>query len=256
MRNARSFTLLCAALSLLTACSTSPKPNPDLDIVLESPPLDSTETFRPATPDSAIHLKEGRYPNLFSPDSYAVWVNEDVIALKRAQAVEAGEEVDDQMDVTLALVDANYIVFECHVESAFPDSSIAYDMVGLRNVDVYLETPDGSRVRPIQRILGGTATDEPVDALTKFGRTNILVFAKRDILIRQPAIMPNAEGVRLVFAGFNSAFYFEWTAAPVILPEGEKPDSWRSKPSEIYQAGKVRFSELYQRLRVLAHMFD
>ncbi|MDP7639097.1 MAG: hypothetical protein QGG73_05210 [Candidatus Hydrogenedentes bacterium] len=115
----------CAALSIRSSCSTSPKSGAERDTNLSAPPLMPAETFKPASFNSVIHLKGGRYHKLLSPDSYAVWVSEDVVALKRAKAVETGEEVNEQMNAALALVNANYFVFECHVESAFAGQVIA-----------------------------------------------------------------------------------------------------------------------------------
>lgn len=236
--------LLMGASILAVSCRTGKGPaEPEIDdtgVALE---------FRPATRYSRIHAGSGRYPNLISPESFAVWVGPEIVALKRQKAEEDGEEIDAYLDAAAKHVGENYFVFECHIESVFPDASIAYDVVGLRAMDLYLLTPDGSRVSPIQRILGSHADEEQRMALKLFRRTNILVFPKHDILIGRPTVDHEATAVRLVVEGFNSDFYFEWRA------EGGAATDTISV-SEAYQAAKIGFTELFSKLLTLTHILD
>ena len=198
-----------------------------------------------------MHLEQGRYPNLFSSGSYALWVDQSVARAKLQKDVQEGLAVNAQLAEEAEYIHANYIVFECRLESLFPDASIAYDVIGLRNMDVYLVTPDGVRVRPIQSIMGSHADEKSQGTLKQFGRTNLLIFPKEDVLARTPTIPNETPGVRLFIDGFNSAFYFEWTAATPVDAEG-RPIAI-PEPS---QPGRLGFSALYSKLRVLAHAFQ
>ena len=71
--------------------------------------------FRPLTFVSTINLDKGRYPDLFSRDSYAVWVDPEVAALKRSEAVAAGEEIDPNLD------GARYLLGKAPLPAPLPD---------------------------------------------------------------------------------------------------------------------------------------
>ena len=58
-----------------------------------------------------------------------------------------------------------YIVIECQLETQFGDMSVAYDAIRLRGIDVYLETPNGIKVRPIQVRPYGSVQEEPVQVI-------------------------------------------------------------------------------------------
>lgn len=242
---------LCVLLlSLALSCASSRPPKAKVGKNAFPPAL-----FRPLSYHSAIHAGAGPYPNLFSPDSFAIWVGPEVAQLKRNKAIEEGEEIDPAIANSVSLIGENFFVFECHFESVFPDASIAYDAVGMRNMEMYLETPDGSKIRPIQRIIGSTAEEESREALRLYRRTNFIVFPKRDILVGAPTIEGKAPGVRLVIEGFNSSFFFEWPAAPEPLADAPKR-KWVPTPVETRSALKVGFSELYSRLRTLGRMLQ
>ena len=234
----------------LPACNTTDTPEPSTDFMLAP-----VTAFVPAAAVSPVHVGESRYPTLFSPDSYAVWVTPEVAAAKRHEEMAAGGTITPALESTASAVDEHFYVFECHVASAFPQASIGYDVVGLRNIEVYLLSPDGNKVRPAQSILGSHAdeTQVPNSAIKHFKRTNILVFPKRDIILNQPTIVPGAEGVRLVFEGFNSVFYFEWVAAP-DSPSADP--TFADKAAAAYASTKLTFTEIFASLREAAHMFD
>lgn len=235
-----------ACACLFSACKTTGTS----DEVSTIPP--GALEFRPRSSLSLMHLDQGRYPNLFSASSYALWVNEDVARAKLQKDIDAGIAVSARLAEDAEYIHANYILFECRLESLFPDASIAYDVIGLRNMDTYLMTPGGARVQPIQSILGNHADEKPQGALKEFGRTNILIFSKEDLLSEVPTIPNETPSVRLYIDGFNSAFYFEWGAAtpvdadgqPIVMPEPEQS-----------VAGRLGFSALFSKLRVLAHNF-
>lgn len=237
---------LAAILCLLAGCQSSAPPRPMVT-------LEPLQPFAPVNFDSQIHSGDSRYPNLFSRNSQAIWVSPEVTELKRTQAMADGETIEPELAATAQLVGAEYYLIECHMESLFPDASIAYDSVGFRAIDAYLITSDGIRVSPIQRILGNSATEEDVGTLKRYQRTNILVFAKRDALAQREAIAAGVPGVRLVLEGFNSSFYFEWTGKP--LEPGEDKGSWVPTPSEAAASVRMGFSELFSKVRTLGQSF-
>ncbi len=207
--------------------------------------------FRPITYVSGVQQNSGRYPDLFSKDSFAVWVGAQVAALKHAQAADANEALVDDA----AAIGRNYLVFECHMESVFADMSIAYDVVGFRGMEVYLELPDGTRIDPVQTVIGTPITEKQQGALKLFGRTNLVVFPRKDIWRGNPTVSAGAHSVRLVMAGHNSEFYFEWPEDPRPAPETTLL-TWSPSDYEAVQVMKVRFTDLYGKIRKLAHIVD
>lgn len=221
-------------------CQSTPEPEIAAEDVVAAP-----ADFRPALYTSRIHLDSGRYPNLFSPNTNAIWVEQKVAAVKLEQEAAAGVTISQSLESDARYVTENYHVFECYFESMFPDASIAYDVIGLRNLDIYLTAFDGTRIDPLQRILGSHADERARGALKEFSRTSVVVFPKYDLLTGATLIAPDAPGVRLVVEGFNSEFYFEWPALAETAQVIEEPPE-----------GKLSFSSIYSRLRVLAQDFQ
>ena len=220
----------------------------------------SDRVFVPTTFLSTIHKGETRYANLYAPDSFALWVSPEVADLKREQSVAEGMELDPDLDHAARYITDRYLVFECHLRSAFPDASIAYDVVGLRNIALYLETPEGHRIHPIQRIMDAHLEQDNEGALQVFERSNIVVFEKTDIITGAPAIDGEAARVRLVAEGFNSSFYFEWIATPPepepVFTEPAPKTRWSPTQTEAYRVAKVGFEELFTRLRRLGEYLE
>jgi len=206
--------------------------------------------FFPATFISGIQLEKGPYPQLFSPDSYAVWLGSDVTRLRRAKSLEQGEKIDPKLDAAAARVQENYLVFECCLVSMFPDMSIAYDVVGLRGITACLTAPDGRKIPPMQIVIGSSASDEPQGALRKFARTNLIIFQKKDLWSDKAAIDIEAPSTRLVLDGFGTTFRFEWATA--LAPH----EPWIPNQQEYIKALKTGFKETYTRLGQLLHTFD
>ena len=183
--------------------------------------------FIPQAPHASISLAKGTYPDLFSTASYAEW------------ATPAEGENTGMIEVM------------CCIESSFADSSIAYDVVGLRGVQVYLYTLDGKRISPARTIMGQMLEAEPRGALKIFRRTNRLLFPSD--AVRSPAAPPNAppSTMRLVLEGYDSVFYFEWAgqnALPVRPVPFYKTKAARDAKKE---AGKLR-----KRATEFGHTFD
>lgn len=236
----RALTMLCL---LIPACQTTRVPEP-----LELPPR--AVEFQPATYIAPIHLEQGRYPDLFTPTSYAVWVGPEVAALKRDKAESEGEPIAPGLDAAAADIGANYVVVECHMDSIFADMSVAYDVVGFRGIDVYVRMPDGRKVSPSQKVIGAPIEEEQRQALRLFRRTNLVIFPKRD-LRTHPGRGAATASLELVMEGYGSTFHFEWPAAPLTAVP-----PWTPTSQETAQALRLGFTSLYGKLRQLAHRFD
>ena len=206
--------------------------------------------FFPMTFVSPIQLESGSYPDLFAADSYAVWLGSDIARLRRAKSVEQGEKIDPKLDEAAGRINENYLVFECHLASMLSDMSIAYDVVGLRGMTVFLVSPGGKKASPIQTVVGSSASEEPAGALRKFARTNLIIFQKKDLWTDKASIDMAAPSARLILEGYGAAFRFEWATATV--PRGP----WIPKQEEYIKAIKAGFKETYGRLVQALHTFD
>ncbi len=243
MKRIAGVALILAVLLAPVSCRTRKPPE---EGGLEVQPAE----FRPATILSRLHFEKGNYPHLFAPSSYALWVDETVTGLRREAAVTAGESIQPDIEAEAARIAQNYLIIECHMDSVFADMSIAYDVVGYRGLSVYLSTPDGRKIPPIQTLISTSAKEEQREALKLFGRTNLVVFPKRDLWLDRPLVTSLVAPVRLVLEGYNSTFYFEWPATP---PTGTVAAPTHSEVKEVL---KVGFREFHERVRQLAHIFD
>jgi len=233
---------LLVAILVVCGCETTMKVTEE---IMEPPP---GAEFVPGTFVSTIRFDKGGNPDLFSPESFAVWLGSDVDAAKLSKLRESGKSVDVSLQNAAAQIHENFLVFECDVSSVMADMSIAYDVVGFRGMDIYLETSDGRKIKPFQMVIGSPVHEEPRGAIKRFGRENIVAFQKRDFLAKGPTVSANAPRVRLVLEGFDSRFYFEWT------PAVEPATPWTATAEEYAQAVKTDFVRIYGRLLELAHI--
>jgi hypothetical protein len=240
--------LILLIVLAVASCRTATPPEPT------DPPRGQRE-FRPAAWIAAAQFDTGQYPNLLGPDTYALWVGPQVTALKLSKAEERGESVDETLSADVRTITANFIVIECYVESIFPDMAIAYDLVGFRQADIYIEGPDGEKVRPLQTIVGTELEEEPRDALKRFARTNVVVFPRRDLWKDRPLIGQGLSEVRLVIDAYGSKYHFAWPEAPVYEMKYELQE-WVPTEQEVRQAARLGYRELYTSIRRLAHVFD
>lgn len=188
--------------------------------------------FVPQIRRAIVQSGTGRYPNLFTGASYAVWGGEvdpppvpvGMPAPEKAtgdtKSVEA--KMDTQLDSVPPIPEAQAarasgLTIECHLESEFPDRSIAYDAVGLRGMTILLKLPDGREIQPAQKTLGSDLSEIPVGALRRYGRKLTLYFSDSQFMVDNPAVNSKAPGVRLVVSGAESEFYFEWAPTPDFL---------------------------------------
>ena len=146
---------------------------------------------------------------------------------------------------------ANFNVVKCDIESVFTDTALAYDAVGFRNIEVYLQSGDGQKVLPVQRLIGADLDTESVGALKKYHRKNVLLFPKQPFPVTTPLEGAPAPGVRLVLEGYGSKFYFQW-AAQIPGEIGAPP----LKDQEWVKKGEENFQKARQKERAVLHKFD
>ena len=142
---------VCVFTFALTGCQTPQKPAPP-------PPPAAQELFEPAWYMATVQTSAGRYPDLFSGTCRAIWVDGAVAEMKKAASSAVGQP-DPGIDADAKAVTSAYIVIECQLESQFGDMSVAYDAIRLRGIDIYLETPEGVKIRPIQMRAYGTVKE-------------------------------------------------------------------------------------------------
>ncbi len=237
IQSALAVGVLIAGLSISGCQTTGHKPPPNEDPEVRAVPQ---VPFEPQFVRVPIQLGEGRYANLFAPGSYAEW-QVPIAMLKSADG-----ETTESMPAT----PTGFLIIEVHVESIFPDMSIAYDVVGFRGVDVYLQTPDGRMVRPSQRSVGTELMEIAEGALRHYGRTNRVYFPAAEANLTQPAAGPGAP-LRLVLQGYDSTYYFEWPAKPMPGPEKQ---ALADRPGT--QKLKHGYNEFTGRTKGFLHRFD
>lgn len=234
---------LCFAAGLLPSCQTRREPPPENAVA-----AGTLVPFAPLRARAPLQFETGLYPDLFTADSYALWVDTAVSLERMAEAEAAGDAPDAASTAEAEILDAAFQVIECHLDTLFPDAAIGFDAAALRGLDVYLETHDGRQIRPA-RMATGALTEGRQGALLQFSRPVLIGFARRDVPM-VPA-SANSAAVRLVIEGHGSKFYFAWTAA---LPETFAEP--RLIPPEKVAAAKMSFKSYYEKLRAWAHNFD
>ncbi|MFP6581832.1 MAG: hypothetical protein VCD00_04680 [Candidatus Hydrogenedentota bacterium] len=255
---------LVFALSMLTSCKTSQKSDMPSGII-EMPPTPIVHApFIPANFVARVHFDEGRYNNLLAPTTHAIWVDKNISEVKLAYEQESGvEPVPEEMIADAGIISDNFLILECHVETLFPDASVAYDVSSLRNLDVFLQTSEGQNIFPIQQLVLSPADEEQIGALKQFNRTNLIIFPMVDIITGEHTFPSGSGSVRLMIEGFGSSYSFNWIAQESIPSEpvvDTRPKDmadvirWRPNETETYQVLKVRFSEMYTKLRALTHL--
>ena len=251
---------------VITGCQSGPpkykeRPEDPIEPVVLEPVEQGI--FVPDNFIARVHFDEGEYTNLMAPTTHAIWVDKHMAEVKLAVDQQSGGDLTEELLANANTINENFIVIELHVETLFEDSSIAYDISSLRNMNVYLESDTGRRIYPIQNILGSSAGEEQVGALKRFNRLNILVFPNVDVITEQPTVEVGTERMQLAIEGFNSRYTFTWMgqgpAGPLPDTSAEKQDisdviTWRPNQTETYQLLKVRFTELYEKLGALTNV--
>jgi hypothetical protein len=152
-----------------------------------------------------------RYSDLLSPDSYAIWLTDEVAKIK-LESESADDATPAKMNELVSITEQlneKFLIFEVHVVSAFPDASIAYDVTGFRHVDVSLAGEGGSTYAPLQVIIGPLEREEQ-GALKKFRRVNLVIFPRCDLFTGQPLFDSRTAAFSLVISGYKTAYLFSW----------------------------------------------
>jgi len=175
----------------------------------------SAGPFAPAELIARPTLGPGsRYSDLLSPESYAIWLTDEVAQIKLE--LETGDGTTPAKMEELANIakqlNEKFLMFECHVVSAFPDASIAYDVTSFRHADVFLVDEGGSKYAPLQVIIGSLERGSH-GALKKFRRVNLVVFAKHDLFTGEPVVDSRTPAFSLVISGYKTDYLFSWSNA-------------------------------------------
>lgn len=239
----RAIAVLAFSAAIVCGCQTPSKPAP--------PPTPAQQAlFLPAWNVSTVQTAEGRYPDLYTGGCRAIWVDSAIAAMKREMgppvALPAPGIDEDAKKVT-----DSYIVIECQLETEFGDMSTAYDAIRLRGIDVYLETPNGLRIRPIQMRPYGSIKEEPVQALKRFTRTTVMIFPRQDLGAGLPVVGADVPVMKLVLDGHDSKYFFEWPGIPLGQTGPRMPTA-----EEARYVAKLGYYELFTDIRRLAHIFD
>lgn len=237
--------LAVCLLPLSPGCQRTKIGDPELD------PARTTVPFQPTNFLARVRAADGPYPNLYAGDSYALWVGPEVTAQRRSEAEAAGQAVSPESDLVAPIIEERFVVLECHLISMFADMSIGYDVVGLRNVEVYLENADGRRVDPVGVFVGGELQESQQGAIRLFRRACLVVFPREALVVTVPVHPGIIPSTRLVLAALDTRFYFEWM--PVLRAEDMgiplRDRAW-------VQAGKLGYNQFFDTLRRVSHTLD
>lgn len=234
--------IIAIAAVALTGCKTTPEQEQRM---ADAGP---TVEFHPAVYDTKLNFEGGRYSDIFTGESHALWVTKEVAAVKWEAAMDRGDEISADLQNEAVQITNGYILIECHLESVFGDMSVAYDAVGLRNVNIYLEMPNGNQVTPLQRVFHGSLEETPHGALRRFKRTIFLVFPKRDLFMQRPVFEQDIPSVKLVLSSVHGNYAFQWNAVVGEIPPVTS--------AERKAAAIVDFEQFYGKLRTLAHLMN
>jgi hypothetical protein len=166
-----------------------------------------------------------QYPNLLSPESYTIWFTDEVAEVKvELEKAEGKAPADSEELLRIAKqLNGKYLILECHVVSAFPDSSIAYDITSFRHAEAFLMDDAGNKCEPLQVIIGSLERGNK-GALREFRRVNLLVFPKNDLITGEPIINSHLRNISLAISGYKTTYFFSWkdttrTAQPQRLEQ-------------------------------------
>jgi len=220
MISIRSLNLILLSLTLIlsSGCMQKLRRLVPLPLLPEEPIVETV----PLNFEAPLIVVAGsRYPNLFdTSQSYALWVSDEVVQAK-LEADSSSQELtegDKKASLDSAYeINENFLSIECHLTSTFNDSSVAFDVVRLTEVDVQLITPDGGQFSPVARIMGSPIVEHH-SALPTVSRTNLLIFRRRDGS-GQDILYPGISEFALSFLTYDSEYRFVWEfAKPPVSP--------------------------------------
>jgi len=235
--------LVCAlALTVAGGCTTTrPATETTVSLPTEGAPFHPVTYL--ATPQIAT---DARYHDLMTPDSYMIWVSDDVARIKfaldadvpPANVPEDAPELNDTR-----FINANFLVFELHIKSAFSDSSIANEFT--RDVDLFLADDTGGRVTPASMWVS-KATQTLQGSRKKFERTIVVLFPRYDLITGNPTVRYETSYMHVYVQKFDTVYMFEWINA-------ETPTtSVRDYAGQFTDVIQLGHAELY---RVLKDLF-
>ena len=194
--------------------------------------------FTPQRSMAQVQWIEGRYPDLFDATSNAIWGGQDM----QAAMGEDGMMLSGPLKIDL------------YAASAFADMSIAYDAVGLRGIDVYLQMPDGKKVRPAQVLRGRDLEERQQGALKFFARRNQLLFGMAISEVMVPVENGVPASLSLVLEGYGAKYAFRWHGVPPEPGTYEVSDA--AKARAYMKAGESEVKRVVKKADDMSHTFD
>jgi len=206
----------------------------------ERPPRRGTDyPFEPASTTACLTFEGGSYPTLFEAGTPGRWI-------QPGAGVEAGSMAEQAQQMT-----GSFHVFQLQLRSAFADSSIAYDVTGLRGVSVVLRAPDGTEVPSARTVLDPNLTETALGALPVYSRTVYLLFPKVPLSAVVPYEGQAYRPLQIILRGYDSIFTYSF--APVAPTEIRRE---RFRESDEAQAIKQGYEVTRERTREFLHNFD
>ncbi len=180
--------------------------------------------FVPESQIVPIQCLGGRYPQIFNSESQAEW---------------SISPINDTVNIKIIL------------DSSFPDMSIAYDSVRLRNFEIQLVLNEQTQFQPVQIIVDKNLVETQEGTIRRFKRNIELSFPILASQIMVPKEGLQNTSVNLVIKGYDTVFCFTWKPKPI---EVEVP-----LPMKI-EAGKQCFSDkakkTHRKVLNWTHTFD
>jgi len=201
-----------------------------------------------ATPQIA---NDARYRDLMTNDSYMIWVSDDVARIKYAQdtGVPPADVPGDGAELADArVINANFLVFELHIKSAFGDPSIANEFTRMEQVQLSLADDTGLKIRPSGTVVS-KATKTERGPLREFARTVIVAFPRYDIMTGNPTVRPETAYIRVYMQGYDTVYTFEWTSAD------QQEESTRLQAAQLADVVHWGYSEFYSALQAIFRNF-
>jgi len=199
-----------------------------------------TIPFEPSALSAPLAFESGSYPSLFDPSSRVTW-------LQGGGEAGAGETLSAQA----RMMADSFLVFECRIVSAFEDSSIAYDVAGLRGIQASLIAPDGTEIPPAKVMLDPDLREMPRGALREYARTVYLLFPRVMLQMRIPGEGEPYQPLKLLLQGHGSVFAFSWAGSGPAEVRRE-----RFRESETADTLREGVEKSKDASRELLHTFD
>lgn len=163
---------------------------------------------------------DSRYPNLFTPESFAVLLNADILLDRLETDATAYKYPPEQVAFERQRIQsllAQFLICEVHLLSDFPDVGIAHDAVALRNMEATLANDSGRSVASAAVQLGSSREIDYVDRF-RVMRTNIVLFPKAVTPGGPELLQPTTQRLRLTLRSDSTEFAAWWDVTPTFMP--------------------------------------